>query len=265
VRALGWQPDPPKLAGDKPDWDALELLGAAPPPYRAAAFELVLSVLQQQSLGSCTTNAAGQVLRGAMVRAGLPPYLVSRMFLYWLARKTHSNHRLDTGTWNRAVFEVAAKFGLPAEHFWPYLFDELEDGDGVKRPRWACAPNSEAIQAGFDTRAKVGLQYRKIQSIGYERVEAVKRAVADRRLVQVGSTISEAWFDHNGLHPLDPPTRQNVAGGHAYTVCAYEGDVFTIVNSWGTGWGSGGYGRITADVLADGSASDFWVAHLEAA
>ena len=56
---------------------------------------------------------------------------------------------------------------------------------------------------------------------------------------------------------------QDVIGGHAFAIVAYDRDGFWIQNSWGTDWGKGGFGKITYDEwLANGT--DVWVARLGA-
>ena len=52
-------------------------------------------------------------------------------------------------------------------------------------------------------------------------------------------------------------------GGHAFAVVAYDAEGFWIQNSWGPGWGLGGFARIGYDDwLANGT--DVWVARLGA-
>ena len=54
---------------------------------------------------------------------------------------------------------------------------------------------------------------------------------------------------------------EQILGGHAFAVVGYDEDGFWIQNSWGTGWGKGGFARIGYDDwIANGT--DVWVARL---
>jgi C1A family cysteine protease len=254
ARGLGYLPDPPQKAAI--DWSATEILKAAPLPPSASNADLVPDVLQQGRLGSCTANAAAVALRACMLLRGDPsPEIASRLFLYYLARATHGAQTADTGTFLRAIFQVANKFGFPRESEWIY-----SDDTDPRTGKAFMLPDSTAFRAAFDQSSPT--EYRRIYETGYDRIDTIKRALAERHLVVFGTDVSERFCngDIDGGNPIPPPAnREPIGGGHAMAVEGYDGDTFTIVNSWGAGFGNEGRCAFSADYLAWEKTRDLWI------
>jgi hypothetical protein len=246
---FGWRPDPPKLAAERPDHDATPLLGTAPPPNRASALELIVSILDQGA-SDCVVHSAYQNIRGSHVRQGvLSPELGSRRMGYWCSRAFHHATGEDDGTYLRTFFQAQNKFGFCRESVYPYD-SPLND-----------MPSSAAWRAANDQRDVGGpIAYRRIQSAGRARIDDIKRAIAAGYLVSFGTLVSTAFARNDlGKGPLLPPIGQEIAGGHALLVGAYEDDDFTIVNSWGEEWGGRGLCRFNAAYLEWAETSDLWL------
>jgi C1A family cysteine protease len=246
---LGYLPDPPKAPNEKPDFDAAPMFRAAPPPpARADIKHLVVDVLNQGNLGSCVANAILQAVRCSHVRQGvIGPKLGSRLFGYYLARAYHHQTGEDSGTYLRSFFQALAKFGFCPESVWAY-----SDSD----ERFKRMPPLAAFRAAFDQANPT--TYRRISATGADRLDQIKRAVAAGYAVCFGTDVDVAFCSNQLAEPLKPP-RSNIAGGHAMMVGGYDGDVFEICNSWGTGWGDKGWCRFSADYLADASTRDLWL------
>lgn len=255
IKGIGCLWDPP----DSRDRNACELVTAARAPASASARHLVASVLDQGAIGSCVANAGMQALRAAQIRArmaqgasleraiALSP-LGSRLMAYFLARATHGDASNDSGTYPRAFFQVVTKFGFCPEDVWPYdVF------------RFTQTPPHTAFRAAFDQQAPT--EYRKIFESGYARVDAIKQAIADDYLVVFGTDVSQPFVNGEWGYgdPLPPPVGMRIAGGHALCVTGYDGDNFEIVNSWGSGFGDGGFFRMSADYLAWEQTRDLWI------
>lgn len=253
---LGWIPDPDKAPGQPPDWDAGELLGADPVPLRASCRDLIVEVLNQGGMSSCVAHAGLQIIRADHVRQGhADPPLGSRHWAYFMARAMHNATGEDEGTYLRALFEALNRMGFPAEEHWPYRFDEL---DG--KPRWSLMPPTNAFRMAQDQKAPV--EYRKIRAAGYDRVEAVKRAIARRKCVAFGTTVSQDFVrgDFADDDIADPPgAGDRIAGGHAMVAAEYDGDFFQGPNSWGPRWWLDGWFRMSADYIASSLSRDFWI------
>ncbi len=245
---LGWLPDRPKAPGEAPDHDALPLLAAAPVPPAASNRRLIVDVLDQGQLGSCVANAIMQAVRASHVAQGvMAPRLGSRLYSYWWSRAYEHTTKNDAGTYLRDFFRGLNKGGFCPESKWPY---------DVKR--FAEMPPSAAFRAAFDQHSPT--VYKVINTGSYQRLPVIKAAVAAGYLVCFGTLVSEAFVnDPLPAAPLPPPEGQAIVGGHALCVVGYDGDVFEVLNSWGAGWGEGGYCRFSGDYMAWGQTQDLWL------
>lgn len=261
-RGLGWRPDPPKLPGQTPDYDAARYLATrplagSPLPVAASNRDLVTRILDQGQLGSCTANAVAYAIRAAMLLAGVhDPEFLARLFLYFAARAKTGDEREDTGTYLRLILEMAEKLGFPPESLWPYSDDTSPGAPAFTKP------SDAAFRAAFDQRVPRGFAYHRIYETGYARVDAVKRAIAERHLVVFGTDVTEAFCsgDFDPTKPVDPPTSTDkIAGGHAMALAEYSGDAFGNPGSWGELFGVGGWVRFSADYIASPRSTDFWI------
>lgn len=240
--------------GDWPEhMRAGRLLGAGPVAL-AANEDLVASVLNQKAMGSCVAHGTVQAARGEMIRAGnLAAKLGSRLWIYFLARAYDHDTANDDGTQIHQAFAAIAKYGLPDEEVWPYD-DNTSPGAPFSR-----MPPPEAFWAALD--AKFSFTQHRITSTGYDRVDDVKRALAQRRLVVFGTDVSEDFCAGNfdATVPLDPPVGQTLAGGHCRAYVTSLAGGVRVVNSWDTDWGDGGYSVDSYDYVAWDQTNDLWV------
>lgn len=213
----------------------------------------VLNVLNQGQLGSCVANAGYQAIRMRQVRQGLPePLLGSRLFGYWACRAAEHTTKFDTGTHLRTFFDVCNKFGFPPEVIWPY--DARDDGD--PNARFRRQPSTAAFTAAFDLRSPT--VYQRIEG-GPGAPEQVAQALWEGYPVAFGIDVSNAFArdDFDPHIPIGPAEPQDVAGGHAMVFAGFDGDRFRGLNSWGPGWGDGGYFWASKKFVE--AARDIWV------
>lgn len=85
----------------------------------------------------------------------------------------------------------------------------------------------------------------------YEHAFSADAALAALMLgpVLVGTNWYQGMFDPDARGVVTPSG--SVAGGHEYLLVGYDADaeLVTFANSWGAGWGAGGYGRMTVPTL----------------
>lgn len=251
---LGWMPDPPKGAGEKPDWDASAILGASPPPPSATCRPLILSVLDQGAWPTCVSHAFMQAVRACHAAQGVDaPKLGSRLWAHFMSRAEHGEQDTLGGTFYRTMFHAVDKLGFPPEAAWPYSAELL-----AGKPRWSVVPATNAFRLAFDQRQP--LAYRRVQEVGEARLTAVRRAISQGRVVLFGALVTEDFCANRIRSLVLPPGKGDaIAGGHAMVAAEYDEEGFGVVNSWGVGWGDEGWCRFSPQYMTDPVANDFWV------
>lgn len=268
MHGLGYKPDTP----DARDRDACKALRTVTPP-RSVARSPFTKTLDQGGLGSCTTNAAAQAIRceeiNTLVAAGMSVEdaqatveFLSRLFPYYFARAISHETQIDAGTMIRFVFQVLNTFGFCRESAWTYS-DDADPRTG----KFAKMPSSAAVRAAYDqcleAAGEAVVHYARIASTGNARVLDVKRAIADGHLVVFGTNVTEHFCNdmtaNNGVPMAPPKLTDKIAGGHAMVWGGYDGDAFDALNSWGEGYGEGGWFRMDAAYVAAPETSDLWI------
>lgn len=242
----GWRPDTPDhrdlpfLAGVTRVPSAVSLRPHCPPVY------------DQGDLGSCTANALCNAFRFAVLQQpasrirDVAMFAPSRLFLYYEERKLENTVASDAGAEIRDGAKVLHTTGVCQETLCPY--------DVAK---FAEAPSKAALADALTH-----------QSITYLRVAgteaALKAALAAGYPVVVGISVYESFESaavaKTGTVPL-PKRNEELLGGHAILCIGYDDAAkrFTLMNSWGDGWGDKGYFTLPYGYLGNPDlASDFW-------
>ena len=262
TRKLGWhKPTDKQLSRCKAGPHARNLLSAVVAADSADLTRLV-TVLDQDGIGACQTHAVAQVIHGAQVFAGAPtstPFL-SRLMGYFLARYEEGNQNDDTGAAICTVFDAVSRIGFAPESAWPYV-----------PAQFASMPPMEAFREAFDQRGKLEVNYHRLDGNGEgseQRLDLIRKALTVGCLVTWGAPVSEDYCgDILGSDPIQPPLHLPIAGGHAQTFCGYGTKpngkpFFRNVNSWGTGWGDGGFCDIAPEYAGWSETSDLWLVSL---
>ncbi len=215
----------------------------------------------QGNIGSCAGNAtadAVEILNAleeaekakAEGREPNPPTQLSRLFVYALARNLIDENGdgqgdigKDQGSYIRLCFEVLSRYGICDEGVWPYDVSKV-----------FTLPSVSALRQAVGHKIH---DYYRIRSAGEDRIWAVRSALRSRQPVVFGTGLGESFGSHQGLNPLGPPNK--IVGRHAMVVVGLVGDHFLVKNSWGRGWGYGGYWVMSDDYLAWSETSDLWV------
>jgi len=261
TRFLGWnRPTQAHLARCKAGPRAVNILAGVAPASKVDLSKFV-TIIDQGQLGSCTCNSTAQIIHVAMVAAGLDPEtpFLSRLFAYYMARLEDGNVSQDAGSENCTVIDAACRMGFCPESVWPYDI-----------AKFAHEPSTEAIWAAFDQRGKVDVNYHRIDDgvMGSALLTVMKQALTAGYLFNFGTPVTEAFCEGQaGTSPdnlaMPPIDGKNIAGGHSMTVCGYDDTVakpyFKIANSWGTGYGDGGFCYFSQSYLTWGQTSDMWI------
>jgi C1A family cysteine protease len=211
----------------------------------------------QGQVGSCTANAiAGAIEFDRVKEKFRPDFVPSRLFIYYNERVREHSVNSDAGAMLRDGIKTVHKQGFCPEEVWPYD-GRLPADQGGPNTRVFESPPAAVYQTASGYRATSYL--RIVQNLGQ-----MKGCLAAGYPFVLGFTCYDSLMSdqtaRTGDIPL-PADDESVIGGHAVLAVGYDESrrVFLIRNSWGTGWGDGGYGTIPYAYLVDGQLSqDFW-------
>ncbi|MFC5408248.1 C1 family peptidase [Larkinella bovis] len=204
-------------------------------------------ILDQGQEGACTgfglATVANYLLRKRKVIPDKNP--VSPRMLYEMARRYDEWPGEDyDGSSARGAMKGWHKHGICGDECWPYQVD-------VRNERLTDDRTKDALKR------PLGAYYR----VNHKDLVAMHTAMAEVGILYATATVHEGWqqVQADGLIHYS----EQVLGGHAFAIVAYDQNGFWIQNSWGESWGKGGFAQISYDDwLANGT--DVWVARLGA-
>ncbi len=269
-RGMGWIPDYPDFRDYTEETEAIKgLVGVKGGPKAKslpASVDLrkwCSPVEDQGRIGSCTAHAGVGIIEYYERKAFGRHLDGSRLFLYKVTRDL-MKMKGDTGAYLRTTMGAMVLFGVPPEDYWPYS----DQGD-----KFDLEPSSfcYAFAQNYQT-----IKYFRHDPPGANAAEVLKKVKTN--LVAgcpamfgftVYNSIEQAGGD--GKIPF-PSSKENIEGGHAIAAVGYDdrmkiknqyGNIETtgallIRNSWGKGWGEGGYGWLPYEYVLKGLAQDFW-------
>ena len=185
----------------------------------------------QHDLGSCVGNAIANAYE-LMVRQKYPDQFVelSRLFVYYNARELEGDIANDSGAYIRTGLSAVKKWGICTEALWPYYIN-----------RFTVKPTPECYA---DAAKRKITEYYQLAT-----AEDMIETLNNNQPVIIGMSVYESFDRTSKNDPVVaiPDSSDTYLGGHAVTVIGYDLDrqLFLFKNSYGTGWGDGGYGYIT--------------------
>jgi C1A family cysteine protease len=222
-----------------------EVLDALPPAVDLTAG--CPPVYDQGKLGSCTANAIGAALEFDADKQGIAGYATpSRLFIYYNERVMEHTVASDSGAQIRDGIKSVAAQGACPETEWAYDVDQF-----------AAKPSAQCY---IDAKLHRAIAYQRVaRTIGQ-----MQGCLAAGYPFVFGFTVYESFegqeVAQSGVVPMPAPNEQ-VLGGHAVLAVGYDNasQRFRVRNSWGPGWGQGGYFTMPYQyLLASDLASDFW-------
>jgi C1A family cysteine protease len=271
-RGMGWLPDRPDIRDYTRDNEEVSslLVGTAVPrldpekvPATVDLRPWCSPIEDQGQLGSCTANAAAGVLEYYERRAFGKHLDASRLFIY-KATRDMLGFTGDTGAYLRSTIGALAIFGAAPEKYWPYNISKFD-----VEPSAFCYAYAQSFQALRYYRLDPPPSTDKAKVLGQ-----IKTQLAAGLPSMFGFTVYASMRAPGlaGKIPMPAP-HENVVGGHAIVAVGYDDALqitnpagspktkgaLLIRNSWGTGWGQGGYGWLPYDYVTKGLAVDWWI------
>lgn len=257
TRRNGWRPRP----YDKRDHVAEQkhqLLAAAPAlprvfSMRAAALDAQCPV-DQLSEGSCVANAILDSIVVAEAHLGIATRpLRSRNFLYYNARLAYGLPVSDDGCDPRVAVDALRRYGAPHEADWPYVVGKVN-----KQP---------SATAYMKARPTQGVGYSFVASRSEADIaRAVKAAIfANKTPVPFGLMVGDTFDECSGPELVVPPHPASYRGGHYVSIVGWDDTlvpgetVFEVLNSWGDGWGDGGFAFLTQAYVCHPTSGDYMI------
>lgn len=248
IKRFGWKPDHP----DQRDYKFAPRRGIGSLPPSASVRSMMPPVYNQGDLGSCTANAWAGVVEYTQKWSNQTEFTPSRLFIYYYERLLDGTVSVDSGAQLRDGAKVVSSYGAPPESLWPY--SDKDPGS------YQTQPTPEVLAA-----AKLDL------ITSYERIPdgdlmSMKAAIACGKPFVGGITVYDSFpMDAHNADTAVVPAPQGssqVIGGHAIAFVGYDDNTHLICfrNSWGEGWGDGGYGYLNYSYMQNSDlASDFWL------
>jgi hypothetical protein len=235
----GYIPDTPD-ARDFRFEDSL-LMGARVRAEASIDWSGNLDAVQSQLGNSCVGHSiASAAFLGARID-GRPIDRPSPLFSYTLARQLEGGPIRDVGCMFRYAIIGARTYGLVGNARWPERAATINT-----------VPPLDAFIAGDE--AQVGAYFRIARGDdGASIIEALRRGFCP----VFGMEVDDAYMQYRG--GLWTPGGSSY-GGHAQVVVGYDAArvAFRVLNSWGSGWGDGGFAWIPRATLC-GRYVDCWV------
>ena len=239
-RKWGWIKDKP----DHRDFKFQPKLEQLPISVDLTA-QIPIPVVDQGQLGSCTANAIAGALAYLQDKENVAMRYASRLFIYYNERVIEGTVSQDAGAEIRDGIKSIVSQGFCPESDWPYDISQF----AVQPPPFAYTDALKDLVKSY-------------QSVNVSAVD-IQNALASGFPVVVGFTVYDSFMNAtDGNIPMPNTQTENVLGGHAVLVVGYDQATskFKFLNSWGTGWGNGGFGTLPFAYLdTNGFGSDYWI------
>jgi GH25 family lysozyme M1 (1,4-beta-N-acetylmuramidase) len=221
------------------------------------------AVYNQGFIGSCTANAIAAALEFDMMKQKMENlFTPSRLFIYYNERTMEGTVGSDSGAYIRDGIKSVASLGDCPETEWTY--DGTAAGPGGVFAPGAKAAIQPSDQCFADAVPHTAMNYQSVD----QNLADLRGCLASGFPFIFGFTVYPSFESdsvaYSGIVPM-PASDETTVGGHAVLAVGYDDSkgMFIVRNSWGAGWGVGGYCYMPyAYLLDDNLAGDFWTIRL---
>lgn len=247
--SFGYTPDPPKP--NDPRFSITLAPTLQPTISGDVDLREFATESNQAGLSSCAGNASTDAVEIISAIEGRPRVQLSRLFTYAMARHMQDDDQsgdddldVDNGTYLRFCMLALSTYGICAEAAWPYDESKVFDEPSIRAQQ-------EAVGHKIHS-------YYRIDSTGDQRVQDILLALRGLHPVVFGTDVEDPFRRVDDTTPVDVP-KGGTIGGHAMIIAGYLNGNFLVKNSWGAGWGFGGYCFMTPAYVMWENTRDLWV------
>ena len=258
IARMGWLPDPMdhrdlavsspivKAAKANTSQESKRVMGASPKANKSKVdLRRYCSPIEDQGdIGSCTAQSAAGLLEFLWRQTIDEPVDASRLFIYKATRNL-LGWSGDTGAFVRETIKAIRLFGACPESHWPYETEAFDD-----EPPAFCYAYANNFKA---------LVYYRLEPTIAELEKSLAAGIPFAFGFSCFASIDDFDVSRTGHIPF-PKKRDKNVGGHAVMCVGFDRKAkhFIIRNSWGEGWGDGGYGYLPYEYFTKGLADDCW-------
>ena len=202
------------------------------------------AIKNQGQQGSCTAHAMTAIYEYILKSNKARHADLSEAFLYYNARQRAGAQDEDRGCSYEAALESLVEQGVCEEQFMPYSPEVYTQ-----------IPNAEAYSNALTHRVRKAVNVRR-------NMDDLRSALEDGYPVAISAALYES-FGNGALGVISLPAedeRQRAEHGfHSMVICGYsdENRLFVVRNSWGEGFGDGGYCYMPYSYITDESLTRF--------
>jgi C1A family cysteine protease len=231
----------------------LKSLTAGTVPASVDLREYFAPVEDQQGLNSATAQACVALVDYFQRRARGIIESGSVRFVYKMTRKLlHASG--DSGSDLRTVLKAIVRFGIPPAQHCPYDVERFDE-----------EPDPFLYRLSPDMQSMLYVRLDPANVTGAQTLATVRAFLAAGFPVVLGFSIPSSISNDGDI--LWRPLYDSVIGGQAVVAVGYDDDrlygtkgSLLIRNSWGSGWGDGGYGWLPYRFVEHQHANDCWTA-----
>lgn len=194
------------------------------------------SILDQGTVGDCVCNAASYAITS--ITTTVKP---SRLCLYAMARILDDVQLSDDSGLN--VVDAATtiqKYGVCQETAWPYI-----------DAKFSVMPPLSVLKK---CNTFASFTYYSVN----QDLQSIKQAlVTNGSPILFGINVYDSFMTNQvastGIIPMPNTSKETLQGGHCLALVGFNDatQMFTVANSWGTGWGKKGYCYMPYQYLTD--------------
>ena len=216
-------------AGDDQSVATLQQVASLKLPPHIDLRPMCSPIENQGGVGSCTANAVVGALEYHQIRHGQKLTNLSRLFVYYNARRLSDREQVDTGTSMPHVMASVLAFGACPEQLWPY-----DEARWSQRPSEECYHKAITLPGLHYAQISPGEECKSVLAAGLPVVFAMR--VPTQALMVVAAESGHVPAPQGGQW-------EQPDGAHAMLIVGYDDgkNAFLVRNSWGPTYAEGGH------------------------